>query len=273
MTLRGIVMPVFWSCLLGCAWSGVSAQGPKPSPGAPPKVLLLVQQQMLPGKAAERQRLEVETSRRFDEFNVPITWIELEAVTGPPRALFFDPASSLEELDRAGAMLANVFSARPELAQQQQQIEERLASSRTVVAVRRDELSFGAERIDLTKARYLRITVVSLRPGRERDFAEAETRRRAGADSARAVYEVNAGLEQPTFLIVESLRSLQDVDKGLEIQRKEEQGLEAGDRKRIDEILREAYVSIESNLYAIHPEMSHVSKEFAAGDPGYWIQK
>jgi hypothetical protein len=277
MTFRRTSLFVLSSWLL-CASSGIFAQSPRPFPGVLPKVLLLVYQQMQPGKAGERQRLEVDTSRRFDELNVPITWIELEAVTGPPQALFFDPASSFEELDRAGAMLANTFASHPELAQQQEQIELRLASSRTAVAIRRDELDFSVEKMDLTKARYLRITVMQLRPGREQDFVEAEKVRRtalnrAGADVAWAMYEANAGLEQPTFLLVEPLKSLQDVDKRVEIQRKAEQGWEQTERKRVDEITRDAYLSIESNLYVIHPEMSHVSREFAAGDPGYWIQK
>ena len=78
---------------------------------------------------------------------------------------------------------------------------------------------------------------------------------------------------QDMSYVIEPLKSLQDVDKRIEIQRKAEQGWEQTDRKRVDEITRDAYLSIESNLYVIHPEMSHVSREFAAGDPGYWIQK
>jgi hypothetical protein len=39
---------------------------------------------------------------------------------------------------------------------------------------------------------------------------------------------------------------------------------------RMQQIAREAYHSTESNLYAISPEMSHVFKEFADGDPGFW---
>ena len=31
--------------------------------------------------------------------------------------------------------------------------------------------------------------------------------------------------------------------------------------------------STESNLYAISPETSHVSKEFADGDPAFWSPK
>jgi len=40
--------------------------------------------------------------------------------------------------------------------------------------------------------------------------------------------------------------------------------------KRLQQIARESYVNTESNLYAVNSEMSHVSKEFAAGDPNFW---
>jgi len=255
--------------------TGNFVEAEKDGPAAPPRVLLIVYQQIQAGKAGERQRLEVETSRRFDELEVPITWIELEAVTGPPQALFFDPADSLAELDRAGAMLAKTFATYPELAEQQQQIENRLASSKTVVAVRRDELGYNANRMDLSKARYLRISIVSLRPGHERDFAEARKILASLPGSGRsdvisAVYEVNSGMPQPTFLLVESLRSLADADAKLDTDRHAQQDLAETERRRLEQIAREGYASVESNLYAVHPEMSHVSKEFASGDPGFW---
>jgi hypothetical protein len=275
MALGRIVLWVVLSLSLGCASSGVFAQAQRTAAGAPPKMLLLVYQQVVPGKAGERQRLEADTSRRFDELNVPITWIELEAVTGPPQALFFDPANSFAELAQAGTMLATTLATHPELAEQQQQIEERLASSKTVVAVRRDDLGLGAERIDLTKARYMRITTVSLRPGHERDFVEAQGIRNAAFEHDRSepawvVYEVNSGTTQPTFLIVEGLRSLADADKELERARNLQQSPAEPGRKRLEQIIQEGYVSVESNLYAMHPDMSHVPKEFIAGDPAFW---
>jgi len=275
MSRRLLAFHVLVSSLVCLLSREVYAQAAKASPGAPPKVLLLVHQQMIPGKAGERQRLEVETSRRFDALNVPITWIELEAVTGPPQALFFDPANSFEELDRAGAMLGDTFAAHPELAQLQQQIEERLASSKTVVAVRRDELGLGTDRVDLTKARYLRITVVSLRPGHERDFAAAQNiltlaLSRSHAEAAWVVYEVNSGMTQPTFLVVEALRSLRDIDKELDMAHTIQQTLAETEQRHLDQIAQEAYMSVERNLYAFHPDMSHVAKEFASGDPAFW---
>ena len=41
--------------------------------------------------------------------------------------------------------------------------------------------------------------------------------------------------------------------------------------RRMEQIAREAYESTESNLYAVSPETSHVLKEFAAGDPQFWL--
>jgi hypothetical protein len=52
---------------------------------------------------------------------------------------------------------------------------------------------------------------------------------------------------------------------------REAQGEEA--TRRTDQIAREAYLSMESNLYVLSPEMSHVSSEFAAGDPQFWSHK
>jgi hypothetical protein len=43
--------------------------------------------------------------------------------------------------------------------------------------------------------------------------------------------------------------------------------------ERMQQIARAAYAHTESNLYAISPGKSHVSKEFAAGDPEFWTPK
>ncbi len=250
-------------CLSG--WAGFAQTAG--SAGAPPKVVLWVHQQMLAGKAGERDKLEAEICRKFEEFGIPIPWIEMEAVTGSPGALFLDPASSFEEMDRAGHLLGEAYGAHPELAQLQDQIEERLASSKIVFAVRRDDL--GGSRVDLSKARYLRINVVSVRPGHESDFAEADKIiSRVHADEARVVYAVDSGMTLPTFLVIEALRSLGDADK-----KPEATGMAEKDRKQLEQIARDAYTSVESNLYAIHPEMSHVSRGFAAEDPEFWGRK
>jgi hypothetical protein len=236
------------------------------SPGAPPKVVLLVHQQFQTGKVGEREQLEVETCKKFEEFGIPIPWIEMESVTGSPGALFFDPATSLEEMDRAGQLLSQMYSAHPELGQLQNEIEARIASSKILIARRRDDLGKSGDGIDLSKARYWRISVVNVHPGHESDFAEADKLRASGSSQASwVVYEVDSGTTLPTFLVIEPLRSLADAEKKPETKRPPEKG-----HRDFDQIAREAFLSVESNLWAIHPEMSHVSRGFASGDPDFW---
>jgi hypothetical protein len=43
--------------------------------------------------------------------------------------------------------------------------------------------------------------------------------------------------------------------------------------ERIQQIARAAYAHTKTNLYAISPEKSHVSKEFAASDSEFWTAK
>lgn len=233
------------------------------SAGAPPKVVLLVHQHFLPGKAGERERLEVETCKKFDEFGVPIAWIELESVSGAPEALFFDPANSFKEIDRAGQLLGEMYGAHPELVQLQNEIEDRIESSKTVFARLREDLGH-VDRVDLSKAHYWRVTTVNVRPGHESDFAEADKARgRMHPDVVWFVYEVDSGTAVPTYLLIETMTSLADADKSETSSSKQAQ-------KELEQIVRDAYVSADSNLYVVHPEMSHVSHLFAAGEPEFW---
>jgi len=245
------------------------------SPAAPPKVALLVYQQTQPGKAGTRQDLAVSMAQALDRLDAPFSLIDLEAVTGPPGALFFDPGQSYEDIEKAGGQLGSIFAAHPELAQMQQQIDEVLTSSSTVVALRRDDLDYHADSMDLAKARFLRIELVRVRPGHERDFADAETTLRSlleksKSDAARVIYQVNHGMTQPTFLIVEALRSLKQLDDSIAARKTLDQAAADVDRIHLERIAQDAYLSRETNLYGIHPEMSHVSKDFAMQDPQFW---
>jgi len=90
--VRGILQLTVIVCLLLVNVSGVEGQtaAPEGSPTLPPKLALLVYQKFQFGKASERQRLEVAISHACDRLMVPNSWIDLESLTGPPEALFFD---------------------------------------------------------------------------------------------------------------------------------------------------------------------------------------
>jgi len=258
-------------------WAAVARaqSGGLPAATAPPKLLMLVHQSFQPGKASARQKLEVAISRACEHLNVPNSWIDLESITGPPEALFFDPFETFEEIDRAGAEWEKIFATHPEVARLQEEIRALVASERTVIAVRRDDVGYRASSIDLSKARILRVLEVRLHPGRENDFVEAFKVLRAAyekinSDTPWVVYQVNAGMPSPAFLVFVPMKALRQNDDLL-ARRKSLQDAEGeAGVERMQQIAREAYAATESNIYAISPEKSHVSREFAAGDPEFW---
>jgi hypothetical protein len=246
--------------------------------GAPPKLLLLVHQEFRFGKANERRKIEAAISRACDQLVVPNSWIDLESISGPTEALFFDPFDSFEQLDTAFVEWGRIFATRPELARLQEEMQALVVAERTIIAVRRDDLGYRPQSIDFSKARFMRVLEVRLNPGHESDFVEAFRDLSRAYEAIKAttpwvVYQVNVGMPSPAFIVFLPMRALKQNDDLLDWRHilREAGGEEAA--QRTDQIAREAYLSTESNLYALSPDTSHVSREFAAGDPEFWSPK
>jgi len=266
---------LFFSC---AARASAQAEDFPNLAGTPPKLLLLVHQEFRSGKTNERRKIEVAISRACDQLAVPNSWIDLESISGSPEALFFDPFDSFEQLDTAFAEWGRIFATRPELARMQEELQALIVTERTIIAVRRDDLGYRPQSIDFSKARFMRVLEVRLNPGHEGDFVEAFRALSHAYETIKAntpwvVYQVNVGMPSPTFIVFLPMRALKQNDYLLDWRRslREVEGDEAAQRS--NQIAREAYLSTESNLYALSPETSHVSKELADGDPEFWSAK
>src|SRR5258707_2467057 len=78
----------------------------------------------------------------------------------------FDPFDSFAHIGKAFAKRGPIYAAHAELGKFQAQINGALASQRTIVAERRVDLSYRANRI-LSQARFLRVLEVRLHPGHQ----------------------------------------------------------------------------------------------------------
>lgn len=254
------------------------SQQAAPAPAAPPQILVLVRQEFQFGREGERARLAATLSHAFDRLDVPNLWIDLQSITGEPAALSLDPMDSFEQVDDAFAAWGEIFASHPDLARLQSQVRALETSERTIIAVQRPDLSYQAGSIDLSKAHFMRVLEVQVRPGHEDQFATAFRTLRAAyakinADLAWVVYQVNLGGPSPQFLAFVPMHDLKQNDDLLAwrpLLREAEGETGAGE---MQQIASDAYISTESNLYAISPATSHVSKEFAAGDPDFWSPK
>ena len=255
-------------------------QGLEPASAAPapPKILLLVHQQFKFGSEGARQKLAVSITRACNRLDVPNSWIDLQSITGPPEALSFDSFDSFEQVGNASVVWRQLFASHPELAHLQEQIRALETSESTTIAVRRDDLGYRVTRIDLSKARYMRVLEVRLRPGHESEFVESfnllsAAYEKIGADMPWVVYQANVGVSTPAFLVFVPMRALKENDVYLARAPKLREAEGDTGFERMQQIARDAYASTESNLYAISPETSHVSREFVDRDPDFWSLK
>ena len=245
---------------------------------APPKIALLEHKQPYSGKSEERRKLEETLSAACDRFEAPRFWIDLESLTGQPESLVFYPFESYEQLGQANTDWSQFLATHPDLDHVRGEIEGMIGSQRQIVAVRRDDLGYLADSIDLSEARFMNVLEVHLFPGHEDDFAEAfkimvDAYTKIHADAPWMVYQVDVGTPAPTFLVFRPMSEIKQNDDLLSwndalIEAEGEQGGES-----LKRIARQAYVTTESNVYAVNPEMSHVSKSFAATDPDFWIHR
>jgi hypothetical protein len=165
--------------------------------------------------------------------------MEMQAFTGSPEALFFGPYDSFEGVEKAGTVLGALYQAHPDLAQIQAGIDETLASQRTILAERRD--SPGVAAINLAQARFLRMVVVQMKPG-DTSIDEAPT-----AENA-VVYRVTSGMPGPAFLLFQPMAAL----------------------SKIPAVHVTAGTIVEDTVYAIEPQLSHISRAFAAEGRDFW---
>jgi len=256
------------------------AQDQKPAnlAAAPPNIALLLHQEIIPGKSADHKKVSSALSHASDRVDSQRFWIALESLTGIPEEIIFNPFDSYEQMEQSNAEWSHDLGTHPELERMREEIEGQLGSQRRVIAVRRDDLGYLVENIDFSEMRYVSILEVRVFPGHEADFVQsfqilADAYAKIRADAAWVIYEVDAGTTAPTFLVIRPMPELKQNDDILSFSgnladAEGEQSVET-----LKRIARESFISTESNLYSVNPEMSHVSKAFAATDPNYWIRR
>ncbi len=243
----------------------------------PPKVLLLEHKQPYSGKAEERRKIEESLSSLCERLDAPRVWIDLESLSGEPEALIFSPFDSYEQMEQSDFEWSQFLIGHADLQRMREETRGLVGGERKIIAIRRDDLGYMVDTIDLSEARFLQVLEVRLFPGRENDFADAfkilsDAHTKVQAETPWVVYEVDAGLPAPTFLVLSPMAELKERDdllaQGAGIADAEGDGAE-GYRK----IARESFATTESTIYIVNPGMSHVSKAFAATDLDFWMHR
>jgi hypothetical protein len=252
------------------------ATPPSRSAGAPPKIINIVYENLIPGKEDAYAALLARIARAYHRANIPVYWMETSSVTGLTRTMSLNFFDSFADLGNVAESLNNAMEAHPDLVPMQEDLLANTSNVTNAFAVRRDDIGYRAAAIDFSRARILRIATVVVRQGYETEFADAmkslaAAYERVNADAPWVLYQVNAGAPSSTFVFFMPMRSMKEMDDYIARSKSLSAAEGAAVEPRLQEAARNAYLSWDSELFFVGPRQSHVSTEFAAGDPGFWI--
>lgn len=266
--------------LLASAFSQVKAQ--PAGPMGPPNVLLVVREDIKPGKMGAHTTHSENFARIFRQLQTPNHRIALVPVAGSENeVVYITPLGSFKELEQiqrdTDKTLAGVSGAtKADLDRLDREAPDLHAAMRDLFAIYRPDLSFDPG-VDIRQMRYFAITTVRVRPGQEDQYAEYVrnvtnvARTKAKAELHVAAFQLIAGSASTTYMFFRPMKSLAEYD--LRIGARVREAMSDDQKKKADKMAGETVVFSETSVYAFHPQMSYLPKEFIAGDPTFWTPK
>lgn len=255
----------------------------QPAPTSPPNVLLIVREDIKPGKMPAHEQEAAAYISVLRKANARLAAelrdgrIAMSPVAGNENEVAYlwayDSLAAMEqhhmEMDKltSGVLKAD-FDALPD--------RELHAAQRDIVAGYRADLSHGIGNVDVPQARYMVMTTLRLKPGHETEYWDAfkriiyPARDKAGLKGSWAVYQVRAGLPAPTFIVFRPVRSLAELDIANPLAMRAAMGNDADD---MDKATDRSVVGSDTVYYRFNPRISLVAPEFAARDtaaPAFW---
>ena len=252
-------------------------------PMGPPKVLLIVREEIKPGMMAAHGRHSADFVQIFSQLNTPNHRIAMVPVAGNENeVLYITAAQSFAEIETLNRSTDQKMGSangamRVKLDALDKEAPGMHAAMRDMLAVYRPELSFNPG-VNIAQMRYFTITTTRIRPGFDSVYADYiqkvinVARSKAKVDDLHvAVFQVISGAPGGTYMIFRPMKSLAELDNPIGM--KVRAAMSDDQRKDADKAVREAIMSSDVNTYAFAPSMSYVDKEFAARDSAFWSPK
>ncbi|HET6670640.1 MAG TPA: hypothetical protein VFH15_10455 [Pyrinomonadaceae bacterium] len=246
----------------------------------PPKVILIVREEIKPGMMPIHSRHAAEYAAMFAKLQTPNGRIALVPIAGNENeVIYLNAAESFAEIEKINQDTDKKMSAVNASMQSQVDRLNKEAPAlhnamRDMLAVYRPDLSFNPG-ANIPQMRYFSVTTVRIRPGRDAQYADyvqkvaSVAREKAKIDNVHlAVYQIVSGAPGGTYLVFRPMKSLSEMDEPSGMKVRAAMGDDM--RKDADKMYGEAVMSSETSTYAFAPRMSFVSKEFASAAPDFW---
>ena len=269
----------FYLFVLGCSLFLTISTTPAQDPGPPPKVLLLVREEIKTGKMPAHSVEANNTVQIWSKAKSPHHRLAMVPVAGNENeVLYLWPFDSFAKLENSGRDLDRIAVAQKadfDRIALQNNGEDLHTSQRDAIAVLREDLSYRPN-FDVAKMRYFRMETIRVKPGSARDWEEGRRILKAAHEKAKidenmVVYQVAGGMQNGTYLVFipwKSLEGMATLPHGKEYW----DGMGDSNRDKMDEINGGSIVFHDLAIYAFNPQLSYMPAQMVAADP-FWTFK
>jgi hypothetical protein len=254
--------------------AGHAAAQTQDLPTTQPALVTIYRETVKAGRGEEHSRLEAGWPAAYGRANSPDYYLAMSSLTGVPEAWFITPFATHAAQGESMLRESTNPTLSAELSRLSRADADLLDGLRIIQASARPDLSSG-KFPNLNTQRFWEITIFRVRPGREPEFAAAA--KAYGAASLRAapntsyrVYEVIAGMPNPTYIVFASVAQYGEFDRMMADGMKTMQGANAEEQAALQKLFTDGLLSAETNRFRLDPRMSYVSAATRATDPAFW---
>jgi hypothetical protein len=259
-------------CVIFAGSIGALAQGP-------PKVLLIVREDIKPGMMVPHAREANNVVKIYKKANSPYHRLALIPVAGNENeVMYFWGFDSFAEMEKSNKELETIATVtfKADFDMVRPPGEDYHSLQRDTVAILRDDLSYNTG-ADISRMRYMRVQTIRVKPGHAREYEESRKMTKAAHEKVKmdehmAVFQVVGGAQSGTYLVVipwASLDGMATIPHGKAYM----DALGDDRRDKIEKIENDSVVFSAVDIYAFAPQLSYVSKEWVSRDPGFWTLK
>ena len=258
MAARGVIL-----CFLLSRLCAIQAQTGEP------RMLRIVREDVKSGKGVEHGEIESAYARAFARAGFA-NYFGMESVTGPNQAWFLEAFDSWASIENGLGMMSKQ-PLRSEIAPLGPADGDLLQADSSVVASLQTALSYLPGTPNPAGMRFMDVLTIRIHPGLEAEFAKwarllNAAREKTSSKSRAAVYRVESGAFEITYLVLVPVMSLRELNS----ERNETEVMRPEDLAEFRKINQEIVVESQHALFAINPKMSNPPKAVIEADPEFW---
>jgi hypothetical protein len=247
------------------------------SEGTPPPLLQIEREELRPGKGAAHAINEAAWAAAYAKAQSPVYWLGMTSVSGPSEAWFLTRQESFAAFEKDEAST----DTNPALLAERDRISavdgDLLSRTSTIIGSYRPALSYQPV-VKLANMRYMTVNIMRVKAGHVANFTDGwkmivDAHKKAGMDEHWAVYQVESGMPDTTFLFLYAHKSLAELDTSgpMHAAAGYRDAVGDGGRRQMEQAYQDGIEMTQTMHFRLRPGMSTLPKDWAETD-AYWAR-